>query len=86
MEAAVRSDGCMWSEYGEDEGEYPGNEEEVASAFTFLLGGGAEVNRRDRSPSPLLHDLIERKLINLLRRVLKTRRTHRTFMENAIVI
>jgi ankyrin repeat protein len=75
LEAAVRP----WNEfYYEDEPEpepsfwghrvYDSDIEEVV---TYLLDNGAEVNREDGAPSPLLHDLIEREETVLLQRVIQ---------------
>jgi ankyrin repeat protein len=58
-----RADNINYENYYKDE--------EVADAFAFLLGKGAQVNHSDGSPSPLLHDLIERELVDLLHRVLE---------------
>ncbi|KAH6665534.1 ankyrin repeat-containing domain protein [Halenospora varia] len=71
LEAAVRP----WDEYYEDEPSgYLGQEiydTDIEKVVTYLLDEGAEVNREDGAPSPLLHDLIERKKTSLLRRVVQ---------------
>ncbi|KAH8761908.1 ankyrin repeat-containing domain protein [Hyaloscypha finlandica] len=72
LEAAVRP----WDEYYEDEpNDYLGQEiydtADIEKIVTYLLDEGAEVNREDGAPSPLLHDIIERKETGLLRRVVQ---------------
>jgi len=58
------------SEYDDDWCEY---DDVPTEAFLFLLDHGASVNRPDGSPSPLLHDLIELKGTDLLRRALEAK-------------
>jgi ankyrin repeat protein len=71
LEAAVRP----WSEFYEEEpSDYLGEEiyeSDIEKVVTYLLDEGAQVNREDGAPSPLLHDLIERKNTGLLRRVVQ---------------
>jgi ankyrin repeat protein len=71
LEAAVQP----WGEFYEDEpSEYMGPEiydTDIEKVVTYLLDEGAQVNREDGAPSPLLHDLIERKETGLLRRVVQ---------------
>lgn len=43
---------------------------EAAEVFSFLLGKGAFVNREDGSDSPLLHDIIQRGLTDILEKAL----------------
>jgi ankyrin repeat protein len=58
-------------EYDDDWCEY--SDYVPTEAFLFLLDHGASVNRPDGSPSPLLHDLIELKGTDLLRRALEAK-------------
>lgn len=70
LEAAVQP----WNEYYEDETSDLGEEtyvDKIEKVVTYLLDEGAEVNREDRAPSPLLHDLVGRKEAGLLRRVVQ---------------
>ncbi|KAF7504127.1 hypothetical protein GJ744_002645 [Endocarpon pusillum] len=71
LEAAVRP----WNEYYWDEPNRAFGPEiydsDIEKVVTYLLDEGAEVNREDGAPSPLLHDLIERKKTGLIRRVVQ---------------